>query len=214
MGRPRAATAAFVQLISDNTATLDRALGKSGQPYTKRTFHGAFNEARRDAAGPLGFEIVDTTPQTTEKYRKMYLGVVRKSPETQTTGRLESLLNCRNVASLAAGFPCMVGARYDEQGLIVGYDIPPDLWANIDMTSFGLSAKDGEIQDFVLSTADALTLGEMGYSIKSTVDAEWLWAGVKVAATTTARGLSLPPVVMIAAKEGDNFLPDIELIEV
>ena len=82
------------------------------------------------------------------------------------------------------------------------------------MTSFGLSAKDGEIQDFVLSTADALTLGEMGYSIKSTVDAEWLWAGVKVAATTTARGLSLPPVVMIAAKEGDNFLPDIELIEV
>ncbi len=73
----------------------------------------------------------------------MYVGVVRKSPETQTTGRLESLLKCRDVASLAAGFPCMVGARYDEQGRIAGYDIPPDLWANIDMTSFGLSAKDG-----------------------------------------------------------------------
>ena len=162
----------------------------------------------------LGFEVVDTTFQTTEKYRKISHPIVQKSAETQTTGRLEALLNCRNAASVAAGFPAMVGAHYDSDGLIVSFDVPPDIWANIDVTSFALSAKDGEVQDFVLSPSDAITLGEMGYSVKATVDAQWLWAGVKLAASTTARGLSLPPVTMIAAKEGDNFLDEIELIEV
>ena len=89
---------------------------------------------------------------------------------------------------MTAGFPAMVGAHYDSDGLIVSFDVPPDIWANIDVTSFGLSAKDGEVQDFVLSPSDALTLGEMGYSVKATVDAEWLWVGVKLAASTTACG--------------------------
>ena len=63
----------------------------------------------------------------------------------------------------------MVGAHYDSDGLIVSFDVPPDIWANIDVTSFGLSAKDGEVQDFVLSPSDAITLGEMGYSVKATL---------------------------------------------
>ncbi len=66
----------------------------------------------------------------------------------------------------------------------------------------------------MLTPSDAITLGEMDYSVKATVDAQWAWVGVKLPASTTARGLSLPPVTMIAAKEGDNFLDEIELIEV
>ena len=104
-GRPPSVTPEFLQLISSNKATVDRALGKTGQPFTKRGFHEAFNQGRRDAAGILGFEVVDTSLQTTEKYRKMSLPIVRRSSETQTTARLEAGLNCRNAASLAAGFP-------------------------------------------------------------------------------------------------------------
>ena len=84
IGRPPATTVEFVALMKDNKRTLDQAL-KGGEPWTAKSFHEDFNQARRDAAGILGFEVKNVDPRTSAKHRKLYLTEEVNTAETQST---------------------------------------------------------------------------------------------------------------------------------